>query len=130
MLACSFFAFVLRVVYVFAAIATALIIRVGGGQVFSHLQALSVVGGWWPFWSTSNAYFFRCVIRDEYTILQSAMASSERIFRVLDEPITLEVLKKRQRFKRCAARLSSVAFRSPIIPANGCQGHLVQDHAG
>ena len=29
-------------------------------------------------------------LADKYTVLQSAMASSERIFRVLDEPITLE----------------------------------------
>ena len=85
-----FFALFLPVVNVFAAIATALIIRVGGGQVLAIPQALTL-GALVAFLQYVERFFLPVRdLADKYTILQSAMASSERIFRVLDEPITLE----------------------------------------
>jgi ATP-binding cassette subfamily B protein len=85
-----FFALFLPVVNVFAAIATALIIRVGGGQVLAIPQALTL-GALVAFLQYVERFFLPVRdLADKYTVLQSAMASSERIFRVLDEPITLE----------------------------------------
>lgn len=72
----------------FSAIAVALIIWYGGGRV---LMGALTIGALVAFLQYVDRFFLP--IRDlaeKYNILQSAMASSERIFRVLDEPITLQ----------------------------------------
>ncbi|HEX2347018.1 MAG TPA: ABC transporter ATP-binding protein, partial [Ktedonobacterales bacterium] len=82
-----YFAIFLPVVNLFAAVATALIVRVGGGEVLT--SALSL-GALVAFLQYADRFFLPVRdLADEYTVLQSAMASSERIFRVLDEPITV-----------------------------------------
>ena len=80
-----YFAVFLPVVNLFAAIATALIVRVGGGQAITGALTL---GALVAFLQYTDRFFLPVRdLADKYTILQSAMASSERIFRVLDEPI-------------------------------------------
>jgi ATP-binding cassette subfamily B protein len=80
-----YFALFFPVVNLFAAAATALIIRVGGGQVIASALTL---GALVAFLQYVDRFFLPLRdMADKYTILQSAMASSERIFRVLDEPI-------------------------------------------
>jgi ATP-binding cassette, subfamily B, multidrug efflux pump len=80
-----YFAIFMPVVNLFAAIATALIVRVGGGQAISGVMTL---GALVAFLQYADRFFLPVRdLADEYTVLQSAMASSERIFRVLDEPI-------------------------------------------
>ena len=80
-----YFAIFLPVVNLFAAVATALIVRVGGGQAISGALTL---GALVAFLQYADRFFVPVRdLADEYTVLQSAMASSERIFRVLDEPI-------------------------------------------
>jgi ATP-binding cassette subfamily B multidrug efflux pump len=75
------------IVNVLAAVATALIVRVGGGQVIA--QALTL-GALVAFLQYVDRFFLPIRdVADKYTILQSAIASSERIFRVLDEPVTV-----------------------------------------
>jgi ATP-binding cassette subfamily B multidrug efflux pump len=75
------------IVNVVAAVATALIVRVGGGQVIA--QALTL-GALVAFLQYVDRFFLPIRdVADKYTILQSAIASSERIFRVLDEPVTV-----------------------------------------
>ena len=82
-----YFALFFPVVNLFAAVATALIIRVGGGQVIASALTL---GALVAFLQYVDRFFLPLRdMADKYTILQSAMASSERIFRVLDEPVTL-----------------------------------------
>jgi ATP-binding cassette subfamily B multidrug efflux pump len=82
-----YFALFFPLVNLFAAVAMALIIWVGGGQVL--VSALSI-GALVAFLQYVDRFFLPVRdLADKYTILQSAMASSERIFRVLDEPITL-----------------------------------------
>lgn len=84
-----YFALFSPVVNLFAAVATALIVRVGGGAVLSPAHALSI-GALVAFLQYVDRFFLP--VRDlaeKYTILQAAMASSERIFRVLDEPVTV-----------------------------------------
>ncbi len=82
-----YFALFFPVVNLFAAAATALIIRVGGGQVIASALTL---GALVAFLQYVDRFFLPLRdMADKYTILQSAMASSERIFRVLDEPIVV-----------------------------------------
>ncbi|HEU0027623.1 MAG TPA: ABC transporter ATP-binding protein [Ktedonobacterales bacterium] len=83
----TLFAAFLPVVNLFAAVATALIVRVGGGQTVAGLLSL---GALVAFLQYTDRFFLPVRdLADRYTTLQSAMASSERIFRVLDEPVTI-----------------------------------------
>jgi ATP-binding cassette, subfamily B, multidrug efflux pump len=82
-----YFAIFFPTVGLFAAVATALIVRVGGGQVIANALTL---GALVAFLQYVERFFLPIRdIADKYTVLQSAMASSERIFRVLDEPVTV-----------------------------------------
>jgi len=69
------------------AAATALLIWYGGGQVVQQVVTLGVLVAQLQY----AERFFRPIqdLAEKYNILQAAMASSERIFRVLDEPITV-----------------------------------------
>ncbi len=88
LLSLFFFSIFLPVVNLFAAIATALIVRVGGGQTLTGTLTL---GALVAFLQYADRFFLPVRdLADRYTILQSAMASSERIFRVLDEPILVK----------------------------------------
>ncbi len=72
----------------FSALAVALIIWYGGGRVL--IGALSL-GALVAYLQYVDRFFLP--IRDlaeKYNILQSAMASSERIFKVIDEPIMIQ----------------------------------------
>ncbi len=83
----TLYAVFLPVVNLFAAIATALIVRVGGAQTVSGVLSL---GALVAFLQYTDRFFLPVRdLADRYTTLQSAMASSERIFRVLDEPVTI-----------------------------------------
>jgi ATP-binding cassette subfamily B protein len=75
------------VVNLFAAATLALIVWVGGGQVIANTLSL---GALIAFIQYLDRFFLPIRdLADKYTVLQSAMASSERIFRVLDEPVTV-----------------------------------------
>lgn len=82
-----YFALFFPVVNLFAAVATALIVRVGGGQVLLHALSLGALIAYFQYVDR----FFLPVrdLADKYTVLQSAFASAERIFRVLDEPVAV-----------------------------------------
>jgi ATP-binding cassette subfamily B protein len=71
-----------------SALAAALIIWYGGESV---LRGAVTLGALVAFLQYSQR-FFRPIsdLSEKFNILQSAMASSERIFKVLDEPVTIE----------------------------------------
>jgi ATP-binding cassette subfamily B multidrug efflux pump len=71
-----------------AAIAIALLIWYGGGQVVRGAVTIGVLVAAIQY----SERFFRPIqdLAEKYNILQAAMASSERIFRILDEPVTVE----------------------------------------
>jgi ATP-binding cassette subfamily B multidrug efflux pump len=72
----------------FSALAIALIIWYGGGRILVSALTLGALVAYLQY---VDRFFLP--IRDlaeKYNILQSAMASSERIFKVLDEPITIQ----------------------------------------
>jgi ATP-binding cassette subfamily B protein len=72
----------------FSALAIALIIWYGGGRILVSALTLGALVAYLQY---VDRFFLP--IRDlaeKYNILQSAMASSERIFRVLDEPVIVQ----------------------------------------
>jgi ATP-binding cassette subfamily B protein len=74
-------------VEVTSAIATALIIWYGGGEVIAGLLTLGTLVAFIQY----SQRFFRPIsdISEKFNLLQSAMASSERIFGLLDTPVTI-----------------------------------------
>lgn len=71
-----------------SSIAVALIIWFGGGRV---LVGALTIGGLVAFLQYVDRFFLPIQdVAEKYNILQSAMASSERIFKVLDEPVMVK----------------------------------------
>src|SRR5258706_7937488 len=72
-------------VEIISALGIALIIWYGGGQVVRNAASLGTLF----FFLQLLRYFYEPIsdISEKYNILQSAMASSERTFRLLDEPV-------------------------------------------
>jgi ATP-binding cassette subfamily B multidrug efflux pump len=69
-------------------LAVALIIWYGGGSVLSGTLTLGALVAFIQY----SQRFFRPIsdMSEKFNILQSAMASSERIFKLLDEPVAIE----------------------------------------
>jgi ATP-binding cassette subfamily B multidrug efflux pump len=91
-----------------SALAGALIIWIGGGWVMSGTLTLGSLVAFLQY----AQRFFRPIsdMSEKFNLLQAAMASSERIFGLLDEPITIE-------------SPANSTMRSPEAP-----GHIVFDH--
>jgi ATP-binding cassette subfamily B protein len=105
------------------ALATALTIWFGGGRV---LQGGLTLGSLVAFLLYSQR-FFRPIsdMSEKFNILQAAMASSERIFKLLDEPVTIQSPDPSQSgdsSRRSAQREGGSA------PGEGGAGHIVFDH--
>ncbi len=88
-------------------LASALIIWYGGGGVMSRTLTLGALVAFLQY----SQRFFRPIsdMSEKFNVLQSAMASSERIFKLLDEPVAIE---------------------SPAMPARRpapARGHIVFD---
>ncbi len=83
-----YYAIFFPVVELLGATAVGLIIWYGGGQVFSDIVTVGVIISFIQY----TEMFFRPIrdLSEKYNILQTAMASSERIFALLDQksPIT------------------------------------------
>jgi ATP-binding cassette subfamily B protein len=75
------------VVEILSAIAVAAIIWVGGGQVIRSAATIGVLVAFTQY----AQRFFRPIqdLSDKYNILQSAMASAERVFKLLDTPVDI-----------------------------------------
>jgi ATP-binding cassette subfamily B multidrug efflux pump len=72
---------------VVAALASALIIWYGGASVLGHTLTLGALVAFLQY----SQRFFRPIsdMSEKFNVLQSAMASSERIFKLLDEPVII-----------------------------------------
>ncbi len=81
----SFFRPLMEIV---SAVGIGLVIYFGGGQVLSGQVSLGVIVAFVSY----VEMFFRPIreLTESYTLLQSAMASSERIFMLMDEPILIK----------------------------------------
>jgi ATP-binding cassette subfamily B protein len=80
----TYYALFFPVMEVFTAIALALIIGYGGAQVFDGAVSVGVIAAFLQY----ARRFFRPIqdLSEKYNLLQGAMASSERIFDLLDTP--------------------------------------------
>lgn len=75
-------------VEIIGAVGIALIIWYGGGQV---IAGIATIGTLVAFIQLARSFYEPISdISEKYNILQSAMASSERIFKLLDEPATIK----------------------------------------
>ena len=90
-----------------SALASALIIWYGGASVLSGTLTLGALAAFLQY----SQRFFRPIsdMSEKFNIMQSAMASSERIFKLLDEPVHIE------------------SPRQPKSPV-GVKGHIAFDH--
>ncbi|HUF12541.1 MAG TPA: ABC transporter ATP-binding protein [Longimicrobiales bacterium] len=81
----TYYALFFPVIEVLTAVALALIIAYGGSQVLDGTITVGVVAAFLQY----ARRFFRPIqdLSEKYNMLQGAMASSERIFRLLDEPV-------------------------------------------
>src|SRR3954466_1005913 len=73
---------------VVSTLATSLIIWYGGGSVLQNTLTLGALVAFVQY----SQRFFRPIsdMSEKFNVMQSAMASSERIFKLLDEPVTIE----------------------------------------
>jgi len=90
-----------------SSLASALIIWYGGGRVLQNALTLGALVAFLQY----SQRFFRPIsdMSDKFNVMQAAMASSERIFKLLDEPIEVQ----------------SPAHPAPHGPL---AGHIVFDH--
>jgi ATP-binding cassette subfamily B protein len=90
-------------VEIIGSIGIALIIWYGGGQV---IQGVATIGTLVAFIQLARSFYEPISdISEKYNILQSAMASSERIFKLLDEPVTIKSPENPVRVGRAEGRI-------------------------
>ena len=89
-----------------SALAAALILWVGGGWVFDNVLTLGALVAFLQY----SQRFFRPIsdLSEKFNILQGAMASSERIFHLLDTPVEIEVGKRDRTTRPLSDRGASV----------------------
>jgi ATP-binding cassette, subfamily B, multidrug efflux pump len=98
-----------------SSLASALIIWYGGGRVLQHALTLGALVAFLQY----SQRFFRPIsdMSEKFNVLQSAMASSERIFKLLDEPIAITSPEKPARRPRDAK--GHIRFESVWFAYNG-----------
>src|SRR6185503_2687788 len=90
-------------VEIIGSIGIGLIIWYGGGQV---VRGIATIGTLVAFIQLARSFYEPISdISEKYNILQSAMASSERIFKLLDEPVTIASPAKPVRIGRARGRI-------------------------
>ena len=98
-----FYAVFYPAVEIIGALGIGLIIWYGGGQV---VRGVATIGTLVAFIQLArNFYEPISDISEKYNILQSAMASSERIFKLLDEPVTIKSPDQPVRLGRARGRI-------------------------
>jgi len=102
-------------------LATALIIWYGGGSVVQRALTLGALVAFIQY----SQRFFRPIsdMSEKFNVLQAAMASSERIFKLLDEPVVIESPAQPRRLDADSRSASLSGER----PATRTAGHIVFD---
>ncbi|MCB0832085.1 MAG: ABC transporter ATP-binding protein [Bacteroidetes bacterium] len=92
------------VIQFLSSIATALLVWYGGGEVIQKAVSLGTLIAFVEY----ARLFFRPIqdLSDKYNILQTAMASSERVFKVLDTKSVIETSANPVRKSHCEGRIS------------------------
>ena len=90
-------------VEIIGAIGIGLIIWYGGGQV---IRSVATIGTLVAFIQLARSFYEPISdISEKYNILQSAMASSERVFKLLDEPVDIASPEKPVRIGRARGQI-------------------------
>jgi len=90
---------------------------VRGGQV---IRGAATIGTLVAFIQLARSFYEPISdISEKYNILQSAMASSERIFKLLDEPVTIASPETPVRIGRARGEIESATFGSPTRTMTG-----------
>ncbi|HEY6332699.1 MAG TPA: ABC transporter ATP-binding protein [Blastocatellia bacterium] len=98
-----FYAVFYPAVELIGATGVALIIWYGGGQV---VRNVATIGTLIAFIQLARSFYEPISdISEKYNILQAAMASSERIFKLLDEPVVIESPENPVRMGRARGRI-------------------------
>ncbi len=100
----------------------ALIFWAGGNRILHGGLTLGVLTAFTMY----AQRFFRPIqdLSEKFNILQSAMAASERIFKLLDEPVTIESAENCQRL---AAARGEIEFRNVWFSYRGVSGSALTD---
>ncbi len=100
-----------------SALAAALIIWYGGARVMDETLTLGALVAFLQY----SQRFYRPIsdMSEKFNTMQAAMASSERIFKLLDEPVTIA---------SPAAGAESERTRPTSQPVRPTSGHIVFDH--
>jgi ATP-binding cassette subfamily B multidrug efflux pump len=101
-----------------SSLATALIIWYGGVSVLRHTLTLGALVAFLQY----SVRFFRPIsdMSEKFNVLQSAMASSERIFKVLDEPVTIQ--SPARPVRRASQAMGHVVFEGVWFTYQGRAG--------
>ena len=99
---------------VIAALATALIIWYGGGRVLAGALTLGTLVAFLQY----SQRFFRPIsdMSEKFNVLQAAMASSERIFKLLDEPVVISHRARPEASEACLAEARPRSQRAAAGP--------------
>jgi ATP-binding cassette subfamily B protein len=110
---------------IIGALAAALIIWYGGGRVLAGTATLGALVAFIQY----SQRFFRPIsdLSEKFNILQGAMASSERIFKLLDEPVKV-TSPAPSRPVVSHARFGSSALSEPALPHGRAEGGIAFDH--
>jgi len=102
---------------VVSTLATSLIIWYGGGSVIQRTLTLGALVAFVQY----SQRFFRPIsdMSEKFNVMQSAMASSERIFKLLDEPVTIE--SPATPVKRPASAPGHIRFENVWFAYNGSE---------
>jgi ATP-binding cassette subfamily B multidrug efflux pump len=102
---------------VVSTLATSLIIWYGGGSVIQKTLTLGALVAFVQY----SQRFFRPIsdMSEKFNVMQSAMASSERIFKLLDEPVAIQSPASPR--KRPAPALGHIRFEGVWFAYNGSE---------
>jgi ATP-binding cassette subfamily B protein len=121
-----FYAVFLPAVEFVAAIATALILWYGGGFVLSNTLTLGSLVAFILY----AGRFFRPIsdMSEKFNTLQAAMASSERIFQLLDTPVAIESPRQPAVESRASVAQGFVGAEAIAKTASPARRHIVFDN--
>jgi ATP-binding cassette subfamily B multidrug efflux pump len=121
-----FYAVFYPAIEIIGALASALIIWFGGRWT---LQGTLTLGSLVAFLLYSGR-FFRPIsdMSEKFNVLQAAMASSERIFKLLDTPVQIESPAPGSVARHPPASADAATGRAELSVSTPGQGHIVFDH--
>jgi len=105
-----------------SALAVALIIWYGGGNVLANTLTLGALVAFIQY----SQRFFRPIsdMSEKFNVLQAAMASSERIFKLLDEPVAIQSPAHPKQRPTPAGRTEIFSGSTEARAASGGEGHI------